>query len=184
VSYVRAEYGDNDTVRASASATCSDGNSGLVDDGAMQLFQSVDGGRSWVLVASGSYGSAIYSHTATGSALFRAHYAGGKIGTYTFPATDSTNVRLAVIRAVGMKFKSGHGSVKTTFTVQPAASVAGLKVLVQVKKGRHWKKYKKIRFRSNGKFVGRFGRTGHYRLVLPTARGLDGYTYGFRIWRS
>jgi hypothetical protein len=183
-SYTRTEFGASNSVTASTNATCADGKSGRVSNGAIQLFQSLDGGRSWAPVASGANAYASYSHTATANALFRAHYAGGSLGTtYTFSAADSANVGLTVLRDVDMKFRGGRGSVKTTFIVKPASSIAGVKALVQIKKGKHWKKYKRVKFRANGRYVGKFGKTGRYRLVLPTTRGLTGYTYGFRIWR-
>ncbi|SFB77022.1 hypothetical protein SAMN04487968_101427 [Nocardioides terrae] len=189
-SYTTLEFGRTNSVDATASGSCPGYTTGRLPYGTTGnlLIQTSADGVNWATVGGNtSAGSAYASVPATGSVLIRAYR---PEGTYTdgsdvlkFPAAASAPVRFGVYRAVDMKFRGGHGSVKTTFTVKPAASVAGLKVPVQIKKGKHWKKYKKIKFHANGRFVGRFGKTGHYRLVLPTTRGLDGFTYGFKIWR-
>jgi hypothetical protein len=189
-SYRQLEFGRTNSVQAQAIGSCPGYKSGRLPYGTAGnlVIQKSTDGRTWSNVGGNtSAGSAYASVPASGSMYLRAYR---PTGTYrdgddvlTFPGKPSTAVRVSVIRKVDMRFKGGRGKVKSTFIVSPAASVAGTKALVQIKKGKKWKKYTKVKFRGNGRVVKRFGKTGRYRLVLPTSRGFDGFTYGFRIYR-
>src|SRR3954454_18954220 len=83
--YDQLPYGRGNTIGAEATASCSNGQSGLDTAGSLQIEQSVDGGRSWAPVgAPTTSGYTTYSYTAARTLLFRSNYHGGSTSTYSF----------------------------------------------------------------------------------------------------
>jgi hypothetical protein len=181
-------YGGYESLSADVTpaASCADN---YVSDGAgsVRLERSLNGGRSWQAIKVGSYPSYVSyygSNIIRASGLYRAYYTGGTESTTDathYNASASRIVRINVIRDIDVKDKSNHRASVGRFKLTPAVGLVGKKLVFQVKKGKKWKKYKKVKVKSGGVFKTSFknSRKGiKYRLIVPAAAGLSAYTYG------
>src|SRR3954465_6547168 len=123
-SYDQLPYGRSNSVWGTATATCSDGASGLVPAGRIQLEQSADGGHSWAPVGAPATSQATYSHTATRTLLFRSNYHGGSSGSYTFPSRISAPTACPVVRDVSLTSKKVRAGrpIPVTWKANPGAA--------------------------------------------------------------
>lgn len=182
------EYGGYASLRAEVTpVNCSDTFIGT-GAGTVVIERSVDGGRSWQSLKTGDAPSYVFFYgegILRASGLYRARYTGGRESTSyeptTFTGSASGSTRIDVIRDVSVKDKSRGGKIVGRFKITPAAGLVGKKLTFQVKKGKKWKKYKRVKLRANGVIKTTFAgsRKGiNYRLVVPAAAGLSGYVYG------
>jgi hypothetical protein len=145
-------------------------------------------GGAWATIATFSNGFPYLSTKYVGTASYRLVYSGGtdSSGDTLTPAVSSNVATGVVYRALTAKAKAGK-KAKVTFVVSPAASIAGIKATLQIKKGKKWKKFKRPKFNRSGKAVVRLGNTQHkkkgtpYRLIVPAGRGFGGSVFSFTI---
>jgi hypothetical protein len=179
-------YGDYEYLSATVSpvAGCEDT---FVSSGAgyIRIERSFNNGRSWQAVRNGDNYSVYLSSNSVvrSTALYRAYYTGGTetSGGNHFNPSASRATRINVIRDVDVKDKSTSRASVGRFKITPAVGLVGKKLVFQVKKGKKWKKYKKVKVKSGGVFKTSFknSRKGiKYRLIVPAAAGLSAYTYG------
>jgi hypothetical protein len=190
VSSTLVQYGGYNSLSADVNVgSCSGGSDSYVGDGAgsVRIQRSFDG-RNWQTLKVGQYASYVSSYGNGATALtawYRAYYTGGKESTSyepsTFRGSASAPVRVSVIRSVTVRDKSKGGHILGRFKITPTAGIVGKKLTFQVKKGKKWKKYKRVKLRGNGimKVTFKGSRKGiKYRLIVPGAANLSGYTYG------
>ncbi|MFT4287356.1 hypothetical protein [Nocardioides sp.] len=179
-------YGQSVSIDVDVTAT---GSCGSTTPFAGTTTVEVNTGAGWVALGTGSASSAYVSSTFSTSAIYRASYSGGtsSSGTTTFQPSVSAEVPAAVARAVTIKSKSGK-KAKVTFIVTPAASIAGVKTKLFVKKGKKWKKFSKVKFNKKGKATVYLANSHKnkkgvtpYQLALPAGAGFVGHTVSFAI---
>jgi hypothetical protein len=185
------EYGGYESLRGETTiAGCSGGTAAsYIGSGAGHIYleRSLDG-RTWQAVKTGTYEDYVSWYDegiVPASAYYRARYTGGKESTSynpdSFSGSYSPAVRINVIRALSLKDKSTHSHSVARFKLTPTTGLAGKKVTFQVKKGKKWKRYKKVKVPRSGVWKTTF-KNSHkgikYRMIVPAAGGLSGHTYG------
>lgn len=185
------EYRGYESLRAETTVVgCSGGTAtSYIGSGAGHIYleRSLDG-RTWQAVRTGPYESYVSWYgegVVPVSAYYRARYTGGKESTSdnpdSFDDSASPAVRINVIRAMSLKDKSTHSHSVARFKLTPTTGLVGKKVTFQVKKGKKWKRYKKVKVRRSGVWKTTFAnsRKGiRYRMVVPAGGGLSGHVYG------
>lgn len=171
-----------------AITACTGTNPGSIwsDAGDTVIERSLDNGATWQVVHSDGYSSSAYWYgdgIVGATALFRTHYTGGTSASFgdSYQGSYSSAVRVSVIRDVDLRDRSTSARSVGRFTMRPTTGLVGKRVVFQVKKGARWKRYKAVRVPASGvwKTVFKNSRKGiKYRLVVPAAGGLSGYTYG------
>jgi hypothetical protein len=155
-----------------------------VNGGSVSLERNT--GTGWVAIRRFSDGYVSMTTTYVAKAIYRITYNGGKNSsgdtiTRAVPAQAATGT---VYRSfAGSKARNAHGKALFTFVISPAFSG---KVLLQVKKGKKWKKVRKPRMRAGHMKLKisypRHGRT-NYRVVVPAAGGFPALAVPFWVKR-
>jgi hypothetical protein len=165
---VKGAYGD---YLGSLEGSVSDAN-GSVYDGTVQL-QAKLPGKSWKTVktttASGFVYFGSYGSKAKGNVQYRAHY----LGSGSDAASYSKVVTVTTVWAVKDK-SSCSGGCHIRGTLKPKAKHH--KVLIQVKKKGHWKRYKVTHTNAKSKFsvkVSASRKGTHYRLVIKGNKNIS-----------
>lgn len=177
------EYGESMYLTASVKHTCPGEAETNTYYGNVVLQRALPG-QGWTNVAveeAGGYVSFDTASTATATASYQAVYQGGSGYDESYAAVTSNTIQVSVIRKVTLKDKSRGGHIVGRFKITPATGLVGKKLTFQVKTGKKWKKYKKVKVRRGGvlKSTFRGSRKGvQYRLIVPAASGLSGYVYG------
>jgi hypothetical protein len=148
-------------------------------------------GQGWANIATAEAGGFMFSDvvkSATVSAYYRVVYQGGDNGSSssleTYPATTSNSVHVTVNRSLAGSTIKKHGG-KAVARIKVTPGVSG-KFVMQVKKGKKWKKVRKVAFRSGRATVKvsypRHGKTT-YRIVVPASGGYPALPVVFWVKR-
>ncbi|MDH2415026.1 hypothetical protein [Nocardioides sp. CER19] len=143
-------------------------------------------GTGWVRIGSFSNGYPYLSTSYAAKAAYRITYTGG---TNTYGETITPTASAAV--STGTVYRSYAGSTsrnahgKAVFNIKVSPAFSG-KVLLQVKKGKKWKKVRKPQMRSGHlKLKVGYPRRGKttYRIVVPAAGGFPALAVPFWVKR-
>jgi hypothetical protein len=142
--------------------------------GSVYLQRQLPGGP-WVDIAGPEPGGGQFPNLATtmGTASYRTRFTGGQVSvgttTTTYPAAYSPVVTVAVTRRVVGKHPVLRGHRIVT-TVKVVPSLAKHKIKIQVKHGKHWRRYAKVRLDKHSAARLGFRASAHgvrYRFLLP-----------------
>ncbi len=183
-------YGDTFSITGSVDTT--DGSTSYVGDGVATLYVMEVGSSAWVPVATDDSPSSLsfYDVKATANASYKVAYAGWtepSPSNYSHSYAPSESAPVTV--QVKAKVKIDRAKKKMTIKGKIGPKSAAKKVLVHIKKGKKWKKFKTVKVR-NGKFQvtlpsKRGGGKLYFRITIPSTAKYIGhsevwYTYTYR----